>query len=155
MKRVRRAAYGALGGVGGTLALTGLRKLLSRVGLVQETAPEQVVERLEELGIVDDWSPGARRLLAIVAHFAYGTGIGAALGLLRDERGDVAEETAVGSALGILSWGASWTSVLPLAGVHRPPWEQRTPRVLLPVIDHAFFGAVWGLLYRVLRSSRP
>jgi hypothetical protein len=155
MERVRRAAYGALGGVGATLALSGLRKLLSRVGLVEETAPEQVVERLEELGLVDDWSPGARRLLAITAHFAYGSGIGIALGLLRDERGDVVEEAAVGSALGILSWGASWTTVLPLTGVHRPPWKQRTPRVLLPVVDHAFFGAVWGLLYRVIQPHRP
>lgn len=154
MEHLRRAAYGALGGVGGTLALSGLRKLLSRVGLVQETAPEQVVERLEELGLVDDWSPGARRLLAIVAHFAYGTAMGATLGFLRDERGDITEETAVGSALGILSWGASWTTVLPLTGVHRPPWRQHTPRVLLPVIDHAFFGAVWGLIYRMLRSRR-
>ena len=155
MERGWRAAYGALGGVGATLALSGIRKLLSRVGLVEETAPEQVVERLEELGLVDDWSPGARRLLAITAHFAYGSGIGIALGLLRDERGDVVEEAAVGSALGILSWGASWTTVLPLTGVHRPPWKQRTPRVLLPVVDHAFFGAVWGLLYRVIQPHRP
>lgn len=152
MRRVRRAAYGALGGIGGTLALSGLRKVLSRVGLVEETAPEQVVERLEELGLVDDWSPGARRLLAIAAHFAYGSAMGSALGLLRDERGDIVEESAVGTALGILSWGASWTTVLPLAGVHRPPWKQSTPKVLLPVVDHAFFGAVWGLLYRVLRT---
>lgn len=152
MKRVRRAAHGALGGIGATLALWGFRKLLSLVGLIGTTAPEQVVERLEEVGLVDDWSPLARRLLAITAHFAYGSGIGLALGLLREERGDVVEESAVGSALGILAWGASWTTLLPLTGVHRPPWRQRSPRVLLPVTDHAFFGAVWGLLYRWVRA---
>ena len=150
MNLMRRAAYGALGGVGGTLALSGLRQALSWVGLVQETAPEQVVDRLEELGLVDDWSPGARRLLTLAAHLAYGTGIGAALGLLRRERGGVAEEAAVGTALGLLAWGAGWATWLPLTGVHSPPWTQRTPRVLLPVLDHAAFGAVWGLLYRAL-----
>jgi hypothetical protein len=150
MNLVRRAAYGALCGVGGTIALSGLRKALAWVGLVEKTAPEQVVERLEELGLVDDWSPGARRLLTVAAHFAYGTGMGVASGLLRRERGGAAEEAAVGSALGILAWGAGWATWLPLTGVHSPPWKQRTPRVLLPVLDHAAFGAVWGLLYRAL-----
>jgi hypothetical protein len=154
MGLVRRAAYGALGGAGGTVALSGLRRLLSAMGLVQETAPEQVVERLKELGLLEGWSSGARRLLAVLAHFAYGMGIGAALGLVRDEQGGAGEETAVGSALGILAWGAGWATWLPLTGVHRPPWKQRTPRVLLPVIDHAAFGAVWGFLYRWIRSDR-
>jgi hypothetical protein len=36
----------------------------------------------------------------------------------------------------------SW---LPLTGVHEAPWAQRTPKVLLPVLDHAVFGAAWGL----------
>ena len=151
MSLMRRAAYGALGGVGSTLALSVLRQALAWVGLVQETAPEQVVERLEDLGLVDDWSPGARRLLTVAAHLAYGTGIGTFLGLLRREQGGPAEEVAVGSALGLLAWGAGWATWLPLTGVHSPPWAQRTPKVLLPVLDHAAFGAVWGILYRALR----
>ncbi len=55
------------------------------------------------------------------------------------------EEAAVGAALGLLVWGAGWASWLPLAGVHRAPWSERTPKVLLPVLDHAVFGAAWGL----------
>ncbi len=82
----------------------------------------------------------------MVAHFAYGTGTGVVFGLLRRERGGAAEEAAVGSALGILAWGAGWATWLPLTGVHKAPWTQRTPRVLLPVIDHAVFGAAWGLI---------
>lgn len=150
MNLTRRAAYGALGGVGGTLVLSGLRQVLARAELVQKTAPEQVVDRLEELGLVEDWSPGAQRLLTVVAHLGYGISIGAVLGLLRRERGGPAEEAAVGSALGLLAWGAGWATWLPLTGVHSPPWTQRTPKVLLPVLDHAAFGAVWGLLYRLL-----
>ncbi len=134
--------------------LTGFRKVLAAVWVVETSAPEQVVERLEELGLVDDWSPEARRVLTRVAHLAYGVGSGTALGLLRRERNGVAEEAAVGSALGILVWGAGWTSWLPLAGVHRPPWKQRSPKVLLPVLDHVIFGVAWGLLYRAMRSDR-
>ena len=141
-----RAVTGAVGGLGGTIVLSGLREVLTRMGLVFETAPMQVVDRAEEVGLVGDLSPAGHRLLTVVAHFAYGTGTGVVFGLLRRERGGAAEEAAVGSALGILAWGAGWATWLPLTGVHKAPWTQRTPRVLLPVIDHAVFGAAWGLI---------
>jgi hypothetical protein len=47
----------------------------------------------------------------------------------------------VGAARGVLSWGAGWAGWLPLAGVHPAPWTQKTPRALLPVLDHAAYGA--------------
>jgi hypothetical protein len=141
-----RAVTGAVGGLGGTVVLSGLREVLTRMGLVFDTAPMQVVDRAEEVGLVGDLSPTGHRLLTVVAHFAYGTGTGVVFGLLRRERGGAAQEAAVGSALGILAWGAGWATWLPLTGVHKAPWTQRTPRVLLPVIDHAVFGAAWGLI---------
>ena len=149
-----RALTGALGGLGATIVLSGLRQGWSKIGLVFETAPMQVVDRVEELGLVGDLSPWGRRLLTVVAHFAYGAGTGMSFGLLRRERGGPGEEFSVGSALGVLAWGVGWASWLPLTGVHRAPWTQKTPRVLLPVIDHAVFGAAWGLLYWALRRGR-
>jgi hypothetical protein len=145
-----RASRGALAGLAATVALTGLRLAWSKMGLVSETAPMQVVDRAEELGLFDDPSPVGRRVLIGFAHFAYGAGAGTAFGLLRREKGKPAEEAAVGSALGILAWGAGWSSWLPLAGVDKAPWSQKTPRVLLPVVDHAVFGAAWGLVNLVL-----
>jgi len=149
-----RASIGALGGLGATLALTGLRQAWARVGLVFETAPMQVVDRIEEVGLVGELSPWGRRLLTVAAHFAYGAGTGAAFGLLRRQTSTPAEEAAVGSALGVLAWGAEWSSWLPLTGVHRPPWAQKTPKVPLPVIDHAVFGAAWDLLNLALERRR-
>jgi hypothetical protein len=149
-----RALRGALGGLGATLVLSGLREAWARIGLVFETAPMQVVDRIEELGLVGDLSPWGRRLLATCAHFAYGAGTGMSFGLLRRERGGPGEEASVGSALGVLAWGAGWASWLPLTGVHKAPWVQKTPKVLLPVIDHAVFGAAWGLLYWALGRGR-
>lgn len=128
MELGKRAARGALAGLFATLALSGLRGVLSRAGLVHETAPEQVVRRLEELGLLDGWPQPARRALAAAAHLSYGTGLGAFMGALRRLRGGPAEEASVGAALGVLSWGAGWASWLPLAGVHLPPWKQRTPQ---------------------------
>jgi hypothetical protein len=149
-----RALTGALGGLGATLVLTGLRQAWSKMGLVFETAPMQVVDRVEELGLLGKLSPGLRRLLTVTAHFAYGAATGMAFGLLRRERGGPGEEASVGSALGVLAWGVGWASWLPLTGVHRAPWTQKTPKVLLPVIDHAVFGAAWGLFYLALRKAR-
>ena len=154
MSTKERILAGAAGGLVGTLVLSGLREAWSRVGLVFETAPMQVVERAEELGLVNPSSKGGRRLLEAAAHVAYGLGAGMALGLLRRERAGAAEETAVGSALGILVWGAGWSSWLPLTGVHSPPWEQRSAKVLLPVLDHAVYGAAWGLVYWMITRRR-
>jgi hypothetical protein len=149
-----RVLAGALGGAGGTLVLSGLREAWSRMGLVFETAPMQVVNRAEELGLVDVSSPGVRRLLTVIAHVAYGVGTGTAMGLLRRERAGAAQETAVGTAMGVLVWGAGWSSWLPLTGVHDAPWEQRSAKVLLPVLDHAVYGAAWGLIYWLLTRRR-
>ena len=150
----RRAVAGALGGAGATLVLSGLREAWKRAGLFFETAPMQVVDRVEEVFTAEGFSPGTRLALTAVAHVSYGVGTGAAFGLLRRERGGKAEEAAVGSSLGILAWGAGWASWLPLTGVHSPPWEQQTPKVLLPVIDHAVFGAAWGLIFSALTRDR-
>ena len=154
MDAKERIVAGALSGAGGTLVLSALRETLSRTGVVFETAPMQVVERAEEVGLVEGWSPRALRLLTVAAHIAYGVGTGTALGLLRRERDGLAQEAAVGSAMGILVWGAGWSSWLPLTGVHSPPWEQRSAKVLLPVLDHAVYGAAWGLVYWLLTRKQ-
>jgi hypothetical protein len=66
-----------------------------------------------------------------------------------------AEEAAAGSALGVLGRVAGWASWLPLTDVHSPPWRPWTPKVLLiTVLDHAVFGATWGLAYWVLTRKQ-
>jgi hypothetical protein len=169
MSVMERAMAGALGGLLATFVLSGLRKSLKGLGLVYTTAPEQVVRRLEELGPLKDWPPRARSALMVAAHFAYGTGAGAAFGALRTEEGeseseeveehrgdreDALTEAAVGAALGVLSWGAGWAGWLPIVGVHPAPWTQKTPRAILPVLDHAVYGAAWGAIFWILTRRR-
>jgi hypothetical protein len=155
MRLLTRAWTGALAGAAATVVLSGLRQSFRALGIVFETAPMQVVDRAEEVGLVQGLSPAGRNALSLAAHFAYGTATGAAMGILRREPpGDALEEAAVGSALGILSWGLGWSTWLPLAGVHRPPWRQRSPKVLLPVVDHAAFGATWGIVRQALLLRR-
>lgn len=83
MEAKRRALYGALSGAAGTLALDGFRRLMFRAGLVHKTAPEQVVARLEELGVLEGISQEERRAFTVLAHYAYGVSAGLCFGLLR------------------------------------------------------------------------
>ena len=53
----QRALAGGLGGIAATLVLTGLREALTRTGIVFETAPMQVVERMGELGLLEGHLP--------------------------------------------------------------------------------------------------
>ena len=153
-RSMQKALRGAASGFVGTVALTALRETLSWMGVVEITAPDQVVERLEDF--TGELEPNLRRLLVLAAHFGYGTIAGAAFGMmLNREPASPGTEAATGAALGVLAWGAGWAGWLWMLGVHGAPWEQRSAKVLLPVIDHAFYGAVWGLLYRAWRPDRP
>src|SRR5918997_487850 len=94
MEVKERALAGALGGFGGTFVLSGLRRALESMGAVFTTAPEQVVARAEEVGLLDRFSPGARKALTVAGPFAYRMGIGAGFrGLARDP-GEPESDTA-------------------------------------------------------------
>lgn len=150
---LERAARGAAGGVAATVALSAFRSSLTKAGVVHKTAPMQVVERLTETGFASEWSPAAKGLLTTGAHFGYGVGAGAAFGALRNERRGYATEASVGAALGVLIWGMGWAGWLPLLGVHRAPWNEDSSNAVLPILDHAFFGAVWGMANRAFRGG--
>ena len=144
-----KALAGAAGGVVGTVFLSALRAVLRKAGVVYETAPIQVVERLQQTGLVAN-RPVAKHAVSVTAHFAYGTAAGMAFGALRRRREDLRTELAVGAALGVLLWGVGWAGWLPSLGADRAPWNYHSPKVLLPVLDHAAFGAVWGFLFWAL-----
>jgi hypothetical protein len=146
MSVTKKAWVGAVGGAGGTVVLSLLRNVLKAVGVVYKTAPMQVVDRLQQAELVAD-RPVAKRAVALVAHLAYGMGAGAAFGALRRKQEDLRTELAVGAALGVLLWGIGWAGWLPILGADRAPWNYRSPKALLPVFDHAVFGAAWGFLF--------
>ena len=103
-----------------------------------------------------DPSPKSRRALTVVAHLAYGVGIGPALGLLRQEWGRVAEDTAVGTAVGTAVSSGLGSELDHLAAFYRgsPAAVERTIlEGVLPILDHAVYGAAWGGLCRALRSN--
>ncbi len=145
---------GALSGAAGTVAMSGLNAVLGKVGLVYETVPMQVVDRAEEVGLLEGWSPARKRAVGLATHLGYGITSGMLIGALRREHGQPTTEFAVGIALGLMVWGIGWSSWLPLLGVHEAPWNQNTPGVWLPVVGHAVFGGVWGLTHWALTHEQ-
>jgi len=145
MSVAEKALAGAAGGAGATVVLSVLRYVLGKMGVVYKTAPMQVVDRLQQAELVAD-RPVAKRAIALAAYLAYGTGAGAAFGALRRKREEVGTELAVGATLGVLLWGVGWAGWLPILGADHAPWSYQTPKVLLPVLDHAVYGAAWGFL---------
>ncbi len=93
--------------------------------------------------------------MALAAHSAYGKAAGATFGALRRKREGVRTEVAVGATLGVLLWGVGWAGWLPSLGADRAPWSYEAPKALLPVlVDHAVFGAAWGLLFWVFSRRK-
>lgn len=146
MSVAEKTLAGAAGGAGGTVVLSVLRYVLGKIGVVYQTAPMQVVERMQQADLVTD-RPVAKRAIAVAAHLTYGTAAGAAFGALRRKREGLGTELAVGATLGVLLWGIGWAGWLPILGADRAPWNYHSSKVLLPVLDHAVFGAAWGLLF--------
>jgi hypothetical protein len=146
MSVAEKTLAGAAGGAGGTVVLSVLRYVLGKMGVVYQTAPMQVVERMQQADLVPD-RPVAKRAIAVAAHLTYGTAAGAAFGALRRKREGLGTELAVGATLGVLLWGIGWAGWLPILGADRAPWNYNSPKALLPVLDHAVFGAAWGLLF--------
>ncbi len=149
----RRAAIGAVSGAAGTLALSGFRSAMRPLGLVFETAPHHVLARLAEVGLLPRLDPRTRQLVKVAVHVGYGTAAGTAAGVLRRRRSGLLTETAVGAALGVLVWGGGWSMWLPLLRIESAPWNWERPTVLMPVLDHAAYGAGWGATFWALRST--
>src|SRR5215204_7704679 len=113
----------------------------------------QVVDRMQQADLIKN-RPVAKRALSLAAHLAYGTGGGAAFGALRRNREGARTEVAVGTTLGVLLWGVGWAGWLPILGADRAPWSYDTPKALLPVLDHAVYGAAWGFLFWAFSRRR-
>jgi hypothetical protein len=82
-----RALAGAMSGFLATFVLSGLRMSLNKLGLVHTTAPEQVIRRLVEIGLLEGLPLRVRQAVMVVAHFSYGTAVGTTFGMLRSKRG--------------------------------------------------------------------
>jgi uncharacterized membrane protein YagU involved in acid resistance len=91
-----------------------------------------------------------RTAVTLVAHFGYGTAVGAALGALAP-RGP-ARAAAVGAGFGLLVWAVSYLGLMPALDLHPPATRDTLRRNLLMIAAHLVWGSTAGVVNDVLRE---
>jgi hypothetical protein len=125
-------------GVVAAMAMTGLRRVTTGLGLLEETPPEEVAER----GFPRLFSrvPAEYREEALeLAHWTYGAAAGAAFAALPE---DVRRRRWAGPAYGLGIWLAFELGVAPLLGLRVA--ERRAAERAVLALDHVLYGAVVG-----------
>lgn len=141
---VAGALKGAVAGVTGTAAMTmAMRRVLPALlprPARREFLPGRVVAGLERrLTGRHRLDPAERRVVAMPAHYAYGTAAGMGYGLLRSRFRD-APPGLLGTAWGLAIWALSYEGWLPAAGI-APATTERPPRQwVVPIVAHMVYG---------------
>ena len=137
------AGVGAMAGLAGTAAMTASSSIEAKLRhRAPSDAPAQAAGAL--LG-VQPRDEKAKQRFSTVLHWGYGTGWGAARGLL-DVAG-LSGPTAAAAHLGAV-WGAEQI-VLPATGVAGPAWTWGAKEAAVDVFHHAVYAAVTSTAYEI------
>ncbi len=142
----RRLLAGAAAGVAGTLAMSILMVSARKLGLTGALPPAKITKKALNLFMSDRKADRAAKPLAIPAHFAYGAGCGAILGLLG--RSGLVQ----GGLFGSLVYGLSYMGWLPAFGVMPRPDRDRPGRQPVMLAAHLLYGGTTGVALRRLRE---
>jgi hypothetical protein len=135
---------GLVAGAAGTAVMTVSSMLEARLrGRDASSAPAEALEHLLDVEPADE---AAAQRLNHVAHWGYGTALGALRGLIgvAGLRGAPAAATHFG-----LVWGAE-QAVLPALDVSPPAWEWSPEEVGLDALHHLVYAAATGIAYELL-----
>lgn len=156
---------GLLAGAIGTAAMTGWQTLTAKLqsgdgseGSSAEgqeeadpweeaSAPAKVAKRVLEGVFGREVGPEKIGSLTEVMHWGYGTGWGAAYGVLA---GTAGRSTLRGGLLfGTGVWASSYAELVPM-GLYEPPWKYPPKTVALDLSYHLVYGAGVAAAYRLL-----
>ena len=140
---------GAARGAVGAMAMTGMRKFTSGLGLVGQTPPEAIIRQRLDLVVAALPKgrraalkalirPEQRRALGEAAHVGFGVAAGAAYGALPPQ---VRQAGWSGPAWGIVVWLGYELGLAPVMGVSHSGSRKPAERVAF-VADHLLYGLV-------------
>lgn len=128
---------GAARGVIAAMAMTGMRRVTTGLGLLEETPPSQMAKNAPLFSRLILWTrPNRRRELIEVVHWGYGGVGGAIFGRFVHLRGPW-----VGPAYGLALWGLFETGIVPLLGLEHARERKIVSRVFV-ALDHVLYGVV-------------
>lgn len=130
---------GALRGVVGAMAMSGMRQVAVGVGMIERTPPEAILR--EGVPTLLREVPEHRRTAAIeLAHWSYGAAAGAVFGLLPRR---LRRYRSTGPIYGVLSWGLFELALAPSLGLAHARRTRPQERLAL-LLDHVIFGLIVG-----------
>jgi hypothetical protein len=133
---VRAAARGVIA----AMAMTGMRRITTGFGLVEQVPPDAVAEQTPVVSKLLDRLPQDKRDEAIeLAHWAYGALGGVGFALLPRR----AHTRWAGPLYGLAVWALYETGVVPLLGLEHVQEQTVVSRVVVAA-DHLLYGAVVG-----------
>jgi hypothetical protein len=123
-------AAGAACGLVATIVMSGGFLAAQRAGTIDKLPPRLIVERF-----FPKLPERPARVLATVAHLAYGMAAGSVFGVLR------ASSRPAGVAYGVAIWAASYEAWVPAARVLPPAHRDNRSRALTILGAHVLYGA--------------
>jgi hypothetical protein len=132
---LRAAARGAIA----AMAMSGLRRAMTAVEIVEQVPPDAILEHTAPR-MLHSIPPGRRRAVIEFAHWMYGAGGGIVYGMLPY---GARRRRWVGPVYGVLLWGVFQAGVAPALKLpHRRPGRPAERLGLLA--DHLLYGVVLG-----------
>ncbi len=137
MTQGNEVTRGAARGVVAAMAMTGMRRVTTGLGLLEETPPATMAKDAPLLSrLVRRTRPQRRGELMEIMHWAYGGVGGAIFGRFVRLRGPW-----VGPAYGLGLWMLYETAVVPLLGLEHARERTIVSRVFV-ALDHVLYGVV-------------
>jgi uncharacterized membrane protein YagU involved in acid resistance len=142
---VQRVIEGMIGGMVGAAAMTVVRLLAHRAGMVDEMVPQHIEQTFASRAGIDP--PGgstAHQMVSQVMHEGYGMACGA---LFAAAGGGRRRRTWLeGVAFGATVWLVSMFGFGPLVGLPRTPWRANRVENAVNVLSHLVFGMATALV---------
>lgn len=135
--RFRSARRSAARGLVASMAMSGLRQVTVGMGWLERTPPDEIVHDGAPL-LVLPLTRGHEQAAVELAHWAYGTVVGAGFGLLPER---VRRSRWAGPGFGVGTWLAYELAIAPALGVQVAERRTVVTRAML-VLDHVLYGLV-------------
>lgn len=130
-------AHGALRGAIAAMAMSGMRKVTTGLGLVDETPPTAII-RQQSKGLLAAVPKRRRRAGIELFHWGYGAGGGAVFAALP---GQVRQTPWAGPLYGLAVWVGFEAGIAPALGLVQAK-RGRTVERLVFAVDHLLYGFV-------------
>lgn len=155
MQRDVRAIFdGALGGVVGTVGMSGFMLAAGKAGLMGEQPPDKIAGAALDAADVHAHTEEEQDMLATLLHFGFGTSCGVLFSVVHRRLPFRLPATMHGMFYAFLIWATSYQGWIPALGIMPPASRDHPRRPRTMIVAHLIYGALLGTIV-ARRSPSP